>query len=314
MLKYTPEHMHCLATFFGPIHTPNTGFCAVQSVAETGSSAFRISATGVVLDIDHSVEIVKKLKLTGYPYKVFKNTAFVRDMFTSALEVAKFEGANIRTVSGIRGQVKKHLPKPDGAFRATFEDKILMSDIVFLRAWYPIKPRKFYNPVTSLLLSSKTDWEGMRLTGQVRRELNERAPQKVDSIYKPIERKERRFNPLKISKSLQADLPFASKPKVLKKQKEQSYLEKRAVILEPEEKKIYTLMQQIHTLKNEKNRKRKIKNTEKRQEFEKKLAKIEAVTKVKEGERRKEFFRKEGKRVAHEEKAAQGRFKKAKKA
>jgi len=314
MLKYTPEHMHCLATFFGPIHTPNTGFCAVQSVAETGSSAFRISATGVVLDIDHSVEIVKKLKLTGYPYKVFKNTAFVRDMFTSALEVAKFEGANIRTVSGIRGQVKKHLPKPEGAFRATFEDKILMSDIVFLRAWYPIKPRKFYNPVTSLLLSSKTDWEGMRLTGQVRRELNERAPQKVDSIYKPIERKERRFNPLKISKSLQADLPFASKPKVLKKQKEQSYLEKRAVILEPEEKKIYTLMQQIHTLKNEKNRKRKIKNTEKRQEFEKKLAKIEAVTKVKEGERRKEFFRKEGKRVAHEEKAAQGRFKKAKKA
>lgn len=96
--------------FKGPIHTPNTGFCAVQRVAETGASAFRISATGVVLDIDHSVEIVKKLKLTGYPYKVFKNTAFIRDMFTSALEVAKFEGANIRTVSGIRGQVKKHLP------------------------------------------------------------------------------------------------------------------------------------------------------------------------------------------------------------
>jgi ribosome biogenesis protein BMS1 len=38
--------------------------------------------------------------------------------------------------------------------------------------------------VTSLLLSSKDSWQGMRPTGQVRKELSLHAPQNADSIYK----------------------------------------------------------------------------------------------------------------------------------
>ncbi|KAG0269743.1 Glycoside hydrolase 2 (Mannanase, beta-galactosidase) [Linnemannia exigua] len=294
MLKYTPEHMHCLATIYGPIHPPNTGFCCVQSVSD-GTSAFRISATGVVLDIDHTVEIVKKLKLTGHPYKIHKNTAFVKDMFTSALEVAKFEGANIRTVSGIRGQVKKAVQKPEGHFRATFEDKVLMSDIVFLRAWYPIKPKKYCNPVTSLLLNKKKEWQGMRLTGQVRHALSLQTPQNHDSTYRPVERMTRRFNTLKVPKAIRSSLPFASKPKLLAAQKRPGLLQRRAVMLEPEEKKIFTLMQQINTLKRDKDTKRAEKAKEKKAIYDKKKAKETANYENRVKRERKEVFRTQGK-------------------
>ena len=40
---------------------------------------------------------------------------------------------------------------PDGSFRATFEDKPLLSDIIFLRAWVAVDLPRFFNPVTNLL-------------------------------------------------------------------------------------------------------------------------------------------------------------------
>ena len=279
-IKYTPEHMHCTAIVYGPITPPNTGVICFQNtrndqvtlsplvlsascthLRRAAQSHFRVSATGTIAELDHSFQVVKKLKLVGTPYKVGKNTAFIRDMFNSQLEVSKFQGAAIRTVSGIRGQIKKPVTNstpgrhaPPGSFRATFEDKVLMSDLVFLRTWYPVTPVKFYNPVTSLLVADPAGWAGMKTVRELRQEKKLPVPHKADSEYKPIERQERKFNALKVPKHLQAALPFKSKPKLAAKSKrhkgKEGYLKKRAVVLEPHERETYTVLQQLRTIRN----------------------------------------------------------------
>jgi ribosome biogenesis protein BMS1 len=303
MLKYTPEHMHCFGTFYGPLVAPNTGFCCIQSLSNK-NPGFRIAATGVVLNVDESTEIVKKLKLTGHPYKIFKNTAFIKDMFQSALEIAKFEGASIRTVSGVRGQIKRALSKPEGHFRATFEDKVLMSDIVFLRTWYPVKPHRFYNPVTNLLVAPEgedgegesTGWKGMRLTGQVRHEQGIATPKDKNSAYRKVERETRHFNPLRVPRKLAAELPFKSQPAQMKPQKKETYLQKRAVVSSKEEKKARALMQTVMTLRNDKLEKRRLAQEKRKEGYKKKVAENAEKRAEREKRERDEYWRREGRK------------------
>ncbi|XP_006620479.1 ribosome biogenesis protein BMS1 homolog [Apis dorsata] len=251
MLKYTPEHVACMAHFWGPIIPQGTGVLAIQDVA-TRIPGFRIAATGSIVEMDKSTQIMKKLKLTGVPMKIYKKTAFIKDMFNSPLEVAKFEGAKIKTVSGIRGQIKKAVSKPEGCFRATFEDKILLSDIVFCRTWYKVDVPKFYNPVTSLLLppEEKNQWQGMKTTGQLKREKNIHIYANKDSMYTPIERTTKVFKPLSIPRSLQRELPYRDKPKLTpssNKYKPNFKNGRVAVVREPKEANIARLMKMIKT-------------------------------------------------------------------
>ncbi|KAI0478641.1 hypothetical protein GGR56DRAFT_331604 [Xylariaceae sp. FL0804] len=291
MLKYTPEHLHCFGTIYGPLIAPNTGFTCFQSFS-SANPGFRIAATGTVLSVDESVEIVKKLKLTGAPYKIFKNTAFIKDMFNSSLEIAKFEGAAIKTVSGVRGQIKRALSKPEGHFRATFEDKILMSDLVFLRAWYPIKPHRYYNQVTNLL----GDWQAMRLTGEVRRDQGLPTPQDRNSRYRAVERVNRHFNPLRVPRAVAAALPFKSQVVAARPQRKATYAQKRAVVLGGEERRARDLLQKLTTIRKDATQRRRAKKEEKRAEFRKQVEGQGEQREERERRDKQEFWRREGRK------------------
>ena len=84
------------------------------------------------LDVDCSTKIVKKLKLTGvgvYRTRFSNMRLLLKICFRVHSRSPNLKEPMFRTVSGIRGQA---LSKPDGEFRATFEDKVLKSGQSFL--------------------------------------------------------------------------------------------------------------------------------------------------------------------------------------
>ena len=300
LIKYTPKFTNCIAICYGPQIPINVAVVAMQNnLGETTDDNFRISGTGDVIEVNQSFDIVKKLKLIGEPEEIYKKTANIKNMFNSNLEVARYIGAKIQTVSGIRGIIKKQLnTKPEGRFRATFEDKILKSDVVFLKTWVPVELNKFYNPIIEY---GDKKQKMLRTMSQLRKDYGIKLEQKPDSEYKDIEREERVFPSLVISKNLEKNLPFKKKNKNINDTKEENYHLKKLGLpykkqiksyMTTNEKNIYSLMQRLQTLQNIKEKKVKKAAENYKIKVQKEEEKKEALQKKRRREKMAKSFKK----------------------
>merc|ERR1719233_915148 len=112
----------------------------------------------------------------------------------------------------------------------------------------------------------------MRTVGEMRYQKKIRAPFKRDSVYKPIERRIREEQKIRIPDGLQKRLPFALKPKKMKpKTEEQKFAEFGiGVVRSPLEIETHELIKQLSTF----HEMRKKKEAEKKAAYEKKMAKL----------------------------------------
>ncbi|KAI3844796.1 hypothetical protein MKX03_024338 [Papaver bracteatum] len=168
MLQYTPEDENCVATFWGPLAPFGAGVVVFPSSADN-KAAFHILATAVVLDY-HAVKIWKKIKRTGTPCLILKETALIKGLFTSDDEVDLFRNVKIKTEDGTWGAVIE-AAKPDcgelnsqpteGIARCTFDRMIHMGSIIVMSEWRKIEvPRISNQPMASLEPSSSL-WQSM---------------------------------------------------------------------------------------------------------------------------------------------------------
>ena len=260
MIKYTPKFTSCFGICYAPYMQINIAIVAFQNNFKENVQNFRICGTGDLIEINQSFNLVKKLKLIGYPEEIYKKSANIKNMFNSNLEVARYIGAKIQTVSGIRGIIKKQLnSKPEGRFRATFEDKIIKSDIIFLKTWTNVEMNKFYNPIVNNYFNNNDESNYLRTMAELRRDYGIELKNKKDSEYKEIVREEKIFPHLVISKNLEKSLPFKNKNKNNKKLSDEAfhlkklglpYKKKIKSYLTENEKKITSMLQRLETLKN----------------------------------------------------------------
>lgn len=237
--------------------------------------------------------MVKKLKLVGSPLKIYKNTCFVKGMFNSDMEASRFEGANIKTVSGIRGQIKKASGEK-GEVRCTFEDKVLASDIIFCRTWMNVEAKRYYNPVTDVLDGGEEGWRGMKSKAELMISAGKPIEVKGDSVYKPIVRQVRKFNGLKVPKSLEEALPYRSKQKNDRKKKG-GYATKRAVVMEKDEVRKLNFLQSLTTVMRDKKKIRKVANGERMERKRKEREKDEEGREEARKREKKKGYREKGK-------------------
>ena len=184
-------------------------------------------------------------------------------------------------MSGIRGSIKKAVKDgaPDGAFRATFEDKIMKSDIVFCRTWYQVDIPRFCNPVVAY---GRTKM--LKTHAELRQERGIELKTKRDSEYLwhdehvDRERDEKVHAPLQIPKGIEENLPFKSKQKVkvlndvtkIDKSRKTNLLEAlnlptkrplKKMFMNEDDKQIYSMVQRLSQLDKTYTKEKKEKDT-----------------------------------------------------
>lgn len=103
-------------------------------------------ASGSVLDSNPNRLIIKRIKLSGHPYKIYSKTAVIRFMFFNSEDVLYFKPVELVTRYNRRG----HIVEPIGThghMKCTFDKKIRSDDCIFMNLYKRVYPKWTYTPL-----------------------------------------------------------------------------------------------------------------------------------------------------------------------
>ncbi|CAB3242948.1 unnamed protein product [Arctia plantaginis] len=130
----------CVATFFAPIQfSPSSVLC----FKEKSNTKLQLIATGVLLSCNPNRLIIKRIVLSGHPYKVNKRSAVIRFMFFNREDVLYFKPCKLRTKYGCTGHIREPLGT-HGHMKCVFDNQLRSQDTVLLNLYKRMFPKWTY--------------------------------------------------------------------------------------------------------------------------------------------------------------------------
>uniref|UniRef100_A0A8C0H9C4 Pre-rRNA-processing protein TSR1 homolog n=1 Tax=Chelonoidis abingdonii TaxID=106734 RepID=A0A8C0H9C4_CHEAB len=130
-----------VVTVYAPItFTP----ASVLLFKQRSNGMHDLIATGFLLSVDPDRIIIKRLVLSGHPFKIFSKTAVVRYMFFNREDVLWFKPVELSTEWGRRGHITEPLAT-HGHMKRHFDGQLKSQDTVLLNLYKRIFPKWTYD-------------------------------------------------------------------------------------------------------------------------------------------------------------------------
>ncbi|CAE8636570.1 unnamed protein product [Polarella glacialis] len=142
--RYLQQGAQTCASFYAPVVFPPCRL--LMSVATSGEpgalAAPELVAGGSVVSVDPKQLIIKRIILTGYPFRTQKAKGVIRFMFFNPSDIRWFKPVELTTKKGLRGHISEPLGT-HGYMKCRFSAYIQQDDTVCMHLYKRVYPKWF---------------------------------------------------------------------------------------------------------------------------------------------------------------------------